>query len=175
MYVSEPPTGTKIGLKRTDSRLSIEIPNRDADPAAWRQVVTIIGLAAAAVWVVDVDPSHEFGHIAAYICGATAAWMLGKVLYGIIGETRLSFSAQSVVIVKKLFGLGVTMTSKTPDLSAAQVEPTPLLVGVPDDGHELVFDDGARLHRFGGRLSAREQRWIVTEINAFLADAKKAS
>ncbi len=174
-HTIERPKGSRVSVARTPSRLIIDIPNREAQPRAMKEATMVAGLAlfGFALWARGLETSNQFGLIAVYICVATALWLLAKMLHRLIGETQIRLSDTTLSIVRKLFGVGVTVSSRRGALRAAQLEPASLDNTV-DDPEELVLDDGVRVHRFGRSLSRPERTWVAHEINSFLEDAKSS-
>jgi serine/threonine protein kinase len=165
------PSGSRIQLKKSPSRLKIKIPVRWALVAS-KQLAVVVGLAFwVHFWGGMATSSMSFGSLLLPLM-----WLIGGILLAgwlllpTLGETSVYFNHQHFEIEWKLLGLclrrqrGLTLEidkvfkSETSGYSDRKIPEVALAVGV----EEYVFGG------FAPALTKAECDWLVEEIKNWL-------
>jgi hypothetical protein len=186
------PAGTRVRLERTAGRLDLEIPPEGlSGQAAGAGLFALAWNGFVAFWTFSALASGGvlFALFSApfWFAGAQLAQ---QALSGAFSRERLALGrrrwrlAQELATADARSGAakfldkasgggggggrgGREVEGDLDDLVGARIVTTMVVNGVPRTAVELV--EGVRKHRFGEALDPAEQRWIVAEVDAFLA------
>lgn len=186
------PAGTRVVLERTAGRLDLEIPPEGlSGQAAGAGLFVLAWNGFVAFWTFSALASGGvlFALFSApfWFAGAQLAQ---QALSGAFSRERLALGrrrwrlAQELATADARSGAAKFLDKATrgggangrevegdlDDLVGARIVTTMVVNGVPRTAVELV--EGIRKHRFGEALDPAEQRWIVAEVDAFLADRR---
>lgn len=163
------PAGSRIYLKRTPSKLIVDIP-----PAGLQsQTLPLLGFALfwngfIAYWTVG---AISMGAPLLFVLFSLPFWVIGfkilsSALFGLLGHTHLEVDRQTFCIQRRLLGLSRQLQGKTADID--QVELQTQSQQNQQQAMALAIAEGVRTHRFGSNMTRVEQKWLVQELSDFL-------
>ncbi len=163
------PAGTRVQLQKSRTDLLMQIP-----PTGFRGETLGIGLFALfwnggiLAWTVGAVGS---GAPLIFALFAVPFWfvglgMLGGVLNGLFGRTRLEIGPQRFVLERQLLGWNRKVEGSSADLAGVELRTAYTRNGRPIQSITVL--EGVNTHKLGTPLTPVEKAWLVYELDSFI-------
>ena len=181
MIETEPLARGRARIERRADGLRIEIPTKRD-----RWLITLIALWLSIMAAAAVTSSEDWEAGTYVLWGGVCAFILTLVAWLLAGREVVTVTQRELVLWRGLGRLGRERRFRRERIERLRPEPyegmfslAQILRGPLDQygltGGTIVFDYGARTHRFGSKLDDAETRQLVELIGRELGSTRRAA
>ena len=164
------PSGSKVKLSRSRRRLSLSIPpNGLRGEAAGVALFALFWNSFIFVWTaIAVSGGGAFFALFSLPFWAVGLWLMWPLAKAIVGKFSLEVTGDRYTLTRQLWRWQKQCEGGARDLY--DVKLTTVYTQNSRPVHAVALNAGTQTYKFGLALSAPEKDWVVSELQAFIAD-----
>ncbi|MEM6435202.1 MAG: serine/threonine protein kinase, partial [Cyanobacteria bacterium P01_D01_bin.115] len=164
------PSGSKVKLSRSRRRLSLSIPpNGLRGEAAGVALFALFWNSFIFVWTaIAVSGGGAFFALFSLPFWAVGLWLMWTLAKAIVGKFSLEVTGDRYTLTRQLWRWQKQCEGGARDLY--DVKLTTVYTQNSRPVRAVALNAGTQTYKFGLALSAPEKDWVVSELQAFIAD-----